>query len=116
MNKDLSSEYGQIKIHRKVIAEIAELTARQVQGVKKVGLECYGLLGEILKLFQNVGTRVKFGTNKEVKVSLPLVVEYEANAVDIAYEVQKKVTTKLLNTLNMDSLSVDIRIKRIEGR
>lgn len=116
MNKDLSSEYGQIKIHRKVILEIAELTARQIPGVKKVGLECYGLLGKILELIPNIGTRVKFGTNKEVKISIPLIVEYETNIVDVAYEIQKKVATKLLNTLNIDSLSVDIRIKRIEGR
>ena len=116
MNKDLSSDFGDIKIHRKVIVQVAGLAAHQVPGVKKVGLECYGLIGKILKLLRCNVVKVKTNAQKEVQVSVPIVVEYNVNAVDVAYEVQKNVTEKLLNTLNMDTLRVNIKIKKIEKK
>jgi uncharacterized alkaline shock family protein YloU len=114
MDKELSSEYGQIKIHRRVISQVAEMTARQVEGVKKVGLECYGFMGEIMKLLRFIGEKITIGANKEVKISLPIVIDYNYNVVDVSYEVQRKVAAKLLDTLNMESLSIDIKIKRVE--
>lgn len=116
MNKALSSEYGQIKIHRRVVAQIAETATREIKGVKKVGVECYGIFGRLLWLIRMTGTKVLTPSNKEVKVIIPVATEYNANAVDIAYEIQRRVIAKLLSTLNMDSVSVDVKVKRIEGR
>jgi len=41
-------------------------------------------------------------------------VDYNSNLVEVASEVQRDVTYKLLNALNLDSLSVEVRIKNIE--
>jgi len=114
MNKELSSEYGQIRIHRKVVAQIAELAAKDVDGVTRVGLECYGLLGTLLRILKRSGTKVITSNMKEVRVIIPVVTRYESNAVDLAYDIQKKVTAKLLSTLNMDSVTVDVKLKKIE--
>ncbi len=115
MNKELSSEYGQIKIHKKVISRIAELATKEIEGVKKVGLDCYGLIGKISKLFPLAkGIRVKMLENKEIKVIIPVVVDYKADIIDVAYQIQKNVTYKLLNSLNLDSLHVEIKIKNVE--
>lgn len=115
MNKELSSEYGQIKIHKKVISRIAELATREIKEVKKVGLDCYGVIGKILKLFHLAkGIRVKMLENREIKVVIPVIVDYEANVIDVAYQIQKNVTYKLLNSLNLDSLHVEVKIKNIE--
>lgn len=116
MNKNLSSEYGQIQIHRKVIFQAAELAAKEVKGVKKVGAECCGLFGKMSSLFREAGTKILLNDGKEMKLSLPVVVDYNTNAVEVAYEIQKKVTARLLETLNIDALSVDVKIKKIEGR
>jgi len=114
VSKEITSEYGEIKIHRKVISEVVELAAKEVEGGKKVGLDCYGIVGKILKLFRVSAVRVSMESTREVKVSLPIIVEYNFNAVDVACQVQRKVATKLLQTLNIDFLNVDVKVKRIE--
>ncbi|MBN2483319.1 MAG: Asp23/Gls24 family envelope stress response protein [Candidatus Omnitrophica bacterium] len=115
MNRRLSSEFGQIKIHRRVISQAAVIAAKGVPGVKGVGIECYGLFGQILKLFRVTGIRIAPGTtkDKELKVCLPIVMTSGRNAVEIAYEVQRRVIAALLDTLNIDSLNVDVKIKKI---
>jgi len=114
MNKNFSSEYGEIKIHKKVISRIAEITSKKVKGVSKVGLECYGLAGKILKLFGYRAIKIKISENQGIKVNIPIIVDYNSNLVEVASEVQRDVTYKLLNALNLDYLSVEVRIKNIE--
>lgn len=112
MNKDISSEYGKIKIHRRVIRQIAEAAARQIKGVTAVGWGCYRF-GKLLKFFNFAGTRVIL--EAEMRIVVPIVISWEENIVDVAYEVQKKIITQILNGLNIDSLNVDIKVKRVEG-
>ncbi|MCD6228771.1 MAG: Asp23/Gls24 family envelope stress response protein [Candidatus Omnitrophica bacterium] len=114
MSREITSEYGEIKIHCKVISEVAELAAKEVEGVKKVGLDCYGLIGKILRLFRVSAVKVSMESARELKVSLPIVVDYNFNAVEVACHVQRKVAAKLLQTLNIDFLNVDVKVKRIE--
>lgn len=112
MNRNVNSEYGQIKIHRKVIVQVAETAARQVKGVEAVGWGCYGWLGSILKFFNWAGTRVKF--ENEIKIIIPVIIFWELNIVDVAYEIQKKIITHMLNGLNIDSVSVDVKVKKVK--
>ncbi|MEI8350380.1 MAG: Asp23/Gls24 family envelope stress response protein [Candidatus Omnitrophota bacterium] len=112
MNRKISSEYGQIKIHRRVIRQIAETAARQIAGVKAAGWDCYGYWALVLKFFNAAGTRVVFGN--QLKIVIPVVVVWNTNIVDIAYEVQKEIITHMLNGLNIDSLTVDVKVKRVE--
>lgn len=111
MNRNVSSEYGQIKIHRRVIRQIAEAAAKQIKGVKLVGWECYRF-SRLLKFFNFAGTRVIF--DNEMRIVVPVVIVWEENIVDVAYEIQKRIITQMLNSLNIDSLSVDIKVKRVE--
>ena len=115
MNRRLSSEFGQINIHRGVISQAAAISAKSVEGVKCVGVECYGLTGKILKLFRVSGIRIFTASakDKELKICLPIVIFSHRNAVETAYEVQQRVVSALLNILNIDSLSVDVKIKKI---
>ncbi|MFA6280949.1 MAG: Asp23/Gls24 family envelope stress response protein [Candidatus Omnitrophota bacterium] len=112
MNRNVNSEYGQIKIHRKVLVQVAETAARQVKGVEAVGWACYGWLGPILRFFNWAGTRVKF--ENEIRIVIPITVFWEVNIVDLAYEVQKKIITQMLNGLNIDSVSVDVKVKKVK--
>lgn len=115
MNPDLNSEYGQIKIYHKVIIRTAELSAREVPGVNKVGAECYGFPGKVMKSIGFSFSKVIVKEGKEIEVSLPIIVDYEFNAVDVAYEVQRKIVSKLLQALNIDSMRVNVQIKKTEG-
>ena len=111
MNRNISSEYGQIKIHKRAIRQLAEETAKSIKGVKAVGWECYRLK-RLLKFFDWAGTRIIF--DNEMRIVIPVVISWEQNIVDVAYEIQKSVITQMLNGLNIDSLSVDIKVKKVE--
>lgn len=111
MNRNVSSEYGQIKIHKRAIRQLAEAAAKSIKGVKAVGWECYRFK-RLLKFFDWAGTRIIF--DREMRIVIPVVILWEENIVDVAYEIQKKVITQMLNGLNIDSLSVDIKVKKVE--
>ncbi|MCK9573096.1 MAG: Asp23/Gls24 family envelope stress response protein [Candidatus Omnitrophica bacterium] len=111
MNRNISSEYGQIKIHKRAIRQLAEATAKQIKGVKAVGWECYRFK-RLLRFFDWAGTRIIF--DNDMRIVIPVVISWEQNIVDVAYEIQKSVISQMLTGLNIDSLSVDIKVKKVE--
>ena len=118
MIKKLSSDYGQIKIHKNTIAQIAEITASQISGVEKVGFLCYGYLGKLLAKILSPFNIRRTGVEitKDVKISIPIVVKYGYNVADVAYQVQKEIAQKIKNYLNIDTSNIDVKIKKVEGR
>jgi len=111
VNRNISSEYGQIKIHKRAIRQLAEATAKQIKGVKAVGWECYRFK-RLLRFFDWAGTRIIF--DNDMRIVIPVVISWEQNIVDVAYEIQKNVISQMLTGLNIDSLSVDIKVKKVE--
>jgi uncharacterized alkaline shock family protein YloU len=111
VNRNISSEYGQIKIHKRAIRQLAEATTKQIKGVKAVGWECYRFK-RLLRFFDWAGTRIIF--DNEMRIVIPVVISWDQNIVDVAYEIQKSVISQMLNGLNLDSLSVDIKVKKVE--
>lgn len=109
MKSKYSSECGQIRIYKKAFLQIAESAALEVKGVELIGSTCYGWLAKFLKFFGFERTKIYLG--EEVKVVIPITVKSGQNIVDVAYEVQKKVISSMLNNLSIDSLSVDVKIK-----
>jgi uncharacterized alkaline shock family protein YloU len=113
MDRNVTSEYGPIKIHRKVVRQVAEVAASNVKGVRAVGWECYGRFkGAILKFFNIAGTKVNL--EKEIRVVIPITVAWGENLVDVACEVQKKIIFHMLNDLSIEAISVGVKIKRVE--
>lgn len=113
MNRNVSSEYGQIKIHRKVLTQIAESAARQIDGVKLVGWECYGPWKNILKFFNLAGTRIS--QENELKIVIPVTVTWKVNIVDVAYEIQRNIISQMLDSLNIESVTVDVKVKKVQN-
>jgi uncharacterized alkaline shock family protein YloU len=113
VSKDISSEYGQIKIHRKVIVQIAEAAAKEISGVKRVGWQCYGAWRAILKFFNMAGTRVS--QENELRIVIPVTIVWKENLVDVAYEIQRRVISAMLDSLNIDMVTVDVKVKRVES-
>jgi len=111
VNRKISSEYGQIKIHIRALRQLAEAAANSIKGVIAVVWNCYRFKW-LLKFFNWAGTRIIF--DAEMRIVIPVIISWEENIVDVAYEIQKKVITQMLNGLNIDSLNVDIKVKKVE--
>jgi uncharacterized alkaline shock family protein YloU len=114
MNNNISSEYGKIKIHRRVFRQIAETAASEVKGVVAVGWGCYGAWEKFLKFFSIAGTKVCL--ESEPRIVIPIAVVWDVDITNVAYEVQKKIISQMLASLNIESLIVDVKVKRVERR
>lgn len=112
MNKDINTELGQIKIYQRAIRQVAETAALEVAGVRSAGWKSCGIMGKFLNFMGIGGTRIKI--DKTVNISIPITISWGENAIDIAREVQRKVVSHVLTNLEIDSLTVDIKIKRVE--
>ena len=114
MDRELSSEFGKIKVHKRALIQIIENITLSIKGVKGVGADCLPqIIREIFKVFNITTTKIKLG--KDLKISIPISVSLEENLQDVACEVQKKVIDYLFRNLNVDSITVDVKIKKIEG-
>ncbi|MCM8786971.1 MAG: Asp23/Gls24 family envelope stress response protein [Candidatus Omnitrophica bacterium] len=113
MGRSISSEFGQIKIHRKAIRQLVEAVAVSVKGVHKVGWKCYGKInGFFLKFFEIGGTKITY--EKEFKIVIPITVLFGENLVDVASEVQREIAENIKKNLDLENVIVDVKIKRIE--
>ncbi|MCM8832152.1 MAG: Asp23/Gls24 family envelope stress response protein [Candidatus Omnitrophica bacterium] len=113
MSRNITSEFGQIKIHRKAIRQLVEAVASNIKGVNKVGWQCYGKIkGFILKLFEIGGTKIV--NEKEFKIVIPVTISFGENLVDVASEVQQKIIENIKKNLDLENVIVDVKIKRIE--
>jgi uncharacterized alkaline shock family protein YloU len=106
-------DLGQIKIYQKAIRQVAETAAQEVSGVKAVGWRCFDTWGILLKFLGIAVTRIQ--SDKITKISIPISVSMQENAVNTAYEVQKQIINKVSSQLNIENVIVDVRVKKIEA-
>jgi uncharacterized alkaline shock family protein YloU len=112
MNSNVTSEYGKIKIYKQVLLQIAEAAASEVEGVDSIGGSSLGWWDKVLRFLRIGGTKINL--EKNIKIVIPLVVKWGYNIVDVAYEVQRRIITAMLDSVNIDSLSVDVKVKKIK--
>jgi uncharacterized alkaline shock family protein YloU len=106
------TELGTVRIHKNVVASIASLAA--TEGVKRIGGDFKsGILGLIDKkaIF---AIKVGFDKNEEVKLDIPLVIQYGYNIPDIANSVQESVRNALEKMTSLSIKDININVQGIE--
>jgi uncharacterized alkaline shock family protein YloU len=112
MKTNYNSEYGEIKITKNVIFKIVESACKKVKGIQSLGWQCYGKWGKFLNFFGFTG--IKADLTKHRRITVPITIPKEENAINIAHETQREIIAAMMDNLNIDSLKVDIKIKKIE--
>ncbi|MBU1727128.1 MAG: Asp23/Gls24 family envelope stress response protein [Candidatus Omnitrophica bacterium] len=108
------TELGTIQIHKKVIASVAAIAATEIEGVKRVGGD---LKSGILQLIGNKNSyaiNVEISKNEEVKLDIPLVIQYGHNIPDVASKVQESVRHALEKMTNLSIKDININVQGIE--
>jgi uncharacterized alkaline shock family protein YloU len=115
LRKDESrTELGTVRIHKNVVASIASLAATEIEGVKRIGGDFKsGILGLIGKkaIF---AIKVGFDKNEEIKLDIPLVIQYGYNIPDIANSVQESVRNALEKMTSLSIKDININVQGIE--
>lgn len=112
--KNDMENYGQIKISDEVVGIIASLAATEVKGVAGMSGGIAGGISEMLgrkNLSKGVKVEVK---DKEVIISLYIIVEYGAKIPEVAWEVQENVKNTVETMTGLSVTEVNINIQGVD--
>lgn len=108
------TDFGTIKIHKKVIASISSLAALEIEGVKRVGGDFKSGVLELVGKKALYAIKVEISANEEVKVDIPLVIKYGYNVPEVANKVQESVRNSLEKMTNLSIKNININVQAIE--
>lgn len=107
------TEVNGIKISEEVVATIAGIAASEVKGV-------HGLNGGIVEGFSGIFGKKSFSkgvkvqvTEKDATIDLYITVEYGCRILDIAWEIQKRVTTSVENMTGLKVLEANVHVQSV---
>ena len=110
-NKNYLTDNGNIQISEEVICTISNVAALEVDGIHEMSGNITTGIAEILGK-KNTGKGVKVGlTSDEVAIDLSVIIKYGVKIPDVAWEVQKKVTSAVETMTGLKVTAVNIHIE-----
>jgi len=106
---NFSSDLGEIRIHKILIAQIAETSAMRVDGVAGLAVTPDRLLSQFLRRFHITG--ISIDLSKTVRIEIPILVKYGYNIPDVSARVQEEIASALSKSLNIDTVYVIVKVK-----
>ncbi len=108
------TELGTIKIHKNVIASIAQVAALESEGIKSIGRDFKSGLLELIGQKKPLAIRVEIDKRNEVSVQIPLVIKYGFNIPEVSSKVQENVSNALEQMTNLTIKDININVQGIE--
>lgn len=106
-------KYGNVKIADDVVAIIAEIAAREVQGVYSMSGGIADSITEILsKKNPSKGVKVEVG-EKEAAIDLYIIVDYGVRIPDVSWQIQENVKKAVETMTGLTVVEVNIHIQGI---
>ncbi|MBR3933873.1 MAG: Asp23/Gls24 family envelope stress response protein [Clostridia bacterium] len=103
-----SEQYGDIKISDEVIATIASVATKEINGISGLSLS---IAGEIASKFtkKNLSKAIKISTQDgNVTIDISVVIEYGTRIPDVSWEVQENVkkAVETMSGLNVEKVNI----------
>ncbi len=114
MEKEIKlDKYGNVKIADDVVAIIAEIAAKEVQGVYAMSGGIADSITEILgKKNPSKGVKVEVG-EKEAAIDLYIVVDYGVRIPDVSWQIQENVKKAVETMTGLVVVEVNIHIQGV---
>ncbi|KUO71064.1 MAG: alkaline-shock protein [Clostridia bacterium BRH_c25] len=114
MEKEIKlDKYGNVKIADDVVAIIAEIAAKEVQGVSAMSGGIADSITEILgKKNPSKGVKVEVG-EKEAAIDLYIVVDYGVRIPDVSWQIQENVKKAVETMTGLIVVEVNIHIQGV---
>ncbi len=112
------TDYGVVKIHKNVIAQVASLAAREVEGVSRISTS---LINEALKILTKgrivrYPVKIELKGNNEVIICISIVVNYGVNIPAVAANVQENVKKAVEKMTGLYPVDINIKVKGVETK
>ncbi len=114
MKQSDNIDLGSIKIHKKVLAQVAFCAIREVEGAIPVPRNFTGNLRDLLGDKNYPGISIHVDKNNQVTVDVKIRVRYGINIPGIARQTQKVVQEAIGKTADIDLKDVNVDIQGIE--
>lgn len=110
------NEHGIIKIHKNVIAQVAAIAAREVEGVSRISS---GLFLRTLRAFsggkiKKEPIKIEFRENNEVIILISIVVNYGVNIPTVAQNVQENIKRAVEKMTGLYPTQINVKVKGVE--
>lgn len=114
MEKEIKiDKYGDVKISEDVVAIIAEIASKEVQGVYSMsGGIADSITGILGKKNPSKGVKVEVG-EKETAIDLYIIVEYGVRIPDVSWQVQENVKKAVETMTGLTVVEVNIHIQGV---
>ncbi len=113
--KDVNKiDLGSIKVHKKVLAEIAMSAVNNVKGVSLSRQDFSGFFGSLGGGSSYPGITVLVDKNNQVSIDVKVRVRYGLNIPDVAREAQDAVREAIERTVDIELKDVNVNIQGIE--
>ena len=114
MKDTTKTDFGIVKIHKKVISSIAAIATKEVEGVIKIGGNLRSYIFEMLKKSDDSGIYVEIDKNNEVKITIPVVIKYGYNLPQVAGQIQDNVRKAIEKMTDLSLKEINIEVQGIE--
>ena len=112
VNTNIDSE-GNVCISNEVVATIASIAAKSIEGVAGMAGSLTGGFAELLgKKNPAKGVKVAI-TDKDVKIDMFVVVEYGVKIPDVAWEIQEKAKSEVEAMTGLNVVAVNVNIEGV---
>ena len=112
INTNIDSE-GNVCISNEVVATIASIAAKSIDGVAGMFGSITGGFAELLgKKNPSKGVKVAI-TDKDVKIDMFVVVEYGVKIPDVAWEIQEKTKNEVEAMTGLNVVEVNVNIEGV---
>jgi uncharacterized alkaline shock family protein YloU len=107
-------ELGGVKVYKSAISSLVSIAALEIPGVKAIAGNFWSSLFDLFgrrysQIYVDIGPH-----SDEISVSVPLVIAYGYNVVDVAAKVQENVRSALERSTNLNVRDVHVKIKEIQ--
>ncbi|PJA40944.1 Asp23/Gls24 family envelope stress response protein [candidate division WWE3 bacterium CG_4_9_14_3_um_filter_39_7] len=112
------NEYGLVKIHKNVVAQIASMAAKEVEGVNRISANIITRALNVITKGKSVRYpgRIEFLKNNEVAISIGIIVNYGVNIPEVAASVQENIKKTVENMTGLYPVDIHIKVKGVEAR
>lgn len=107
-------DLGSVKIHKKILAEIAFSAINEIDGVSPVPKSFISSLGDLWGVKNYPGISVNVDKNHQITIEVKIYVRYGISIPDIARQTQNIVQEAIERTVAIDLKDVHVNIQGIE--
>lgn len=112
------TDYGVVKIHKRVIAQIATLAAAEVEGVNRISQPIFTKVISVLSAgkIKRFPARIELRENNEVIIAVSIIVNYGVNIPIIAAAVQENIKKAVEKMTGLYPVDIHIKVKGVEAK